>query len=747
MAGAVIGALRVNLGLDSAQFSRGARRVRGPLGDMQRQFRKAASGASDFGKAMASAALRLGAFVAAYAGVKRIIGAADEWTVLQNKVGAAIGDMEKAPVALRRALDIARSSFSDLSQTVDVYARAVGTFRDMGRSAAEAADFTESLNLAMVRSYTAGQQAESVTRALGKAMAVGKLQADGLETVLANAPFVAEQLADELGVTVSQLRGLASQGKITGDVIANTFTKRLQENAEAAAEMPWSMRGAMQAMKTEFQAFSGEVNAAIGVTSGLAQGIKFLSQHLNELAGFIIAGVGALTAYYLPAISSAIGAGLLWIANITGMGAVITAARTATLSWAGALTVLKGALISTGIGALIVGAGVLISKFIDLVRETGGFRKALEVAAEVGISALKWLSAGADALGDVLGGVAYSVKAAFLDVWASIQQSFADLIEFIGKGFQKVAGWYNAIAPALHNVGDTGVLPDGKNLKITDQDFSGLGSGAQSSAAAARAAVRAAQQQADDLFARSGSHFEGLETPAAAFKRLKEEAIAAREATDELGGAIDRTLSGEGGGGKGGKTGNGSGGRKAKDEIEDLKEVIGETTSVMDDLRQSFQSAFTGFVTGANSAREAIAGLLKSLSDLLANKAFTLLWGNILGGDPLATALTGAGVRGVVPSFAGGGFTGYGYRSGGLDGLGGFPAILHPNETVVDHTRGGQGGGAQQVHVTVGIDPQSGDLRAFVDQRANGIAAMHVAQHGRALPTLVAGINHDRRAR
>jgi len=41
----------------------------------------------------------------------------------------------------------------------------------------------------------------------------------------------------------------------------------------------------------------------------------------------------------------------------------------------------------------------------------------------------------------------------------------------------------------------------------------------------------------------------------------------------------------------------------------------------------------------------------------------------------------------------GGGFTGFGARAGGVDGKGGFSAILHPNETVVDHTKG-QGMGA-----------------------------------------------------
>jgi tape measure domain-containing protein len=42
----------------------------------------------------------------------------------------------------------------------------------------------------------------------------------------------------------------------------------------------------------------------------------------------------------------------------------------------------------------------------------------------------------------------------------------------------------------------------------------------------------------------------------------------------------------------------------------------------------------------------------------------------------------------LFDSFSGGGYTGMGARAGGVDGKGGFPAILHPNETVIDHTKG-----------------------------------------------------------
>ena len=57
-------------------------------------------------------------------------------------------------------------------------------------------------------------------------------------------------------------------------------------------------------------------------------------------------------------------------------------------------------------------------------------------------------------------------------------------------------------------------------------------------------------------------------------------------------------------------------------------------------------------------------------------------------GTPLTIPAGGAEAL-LPPSYAGGGYTGSGARSGGLDGKGGFPAILHPQETVIDHTKGG----------------------------------------------------------
>ena len=47
-----------------------------------------------------------------------------------------------------------------------------------------------------------------------------------------------------------------------------------------------------------------------------------------------------------------------------------------------------------------------------------------------------------------------------------------------------------------------------------------------------------------------------------------------------------------------------------------------------------------------------------------------------------------------MSDFEGGGYTGGGVRAGGMDGKGGFMAMVHPNETVIDHTKGQRTGGA-----------------------------------------------------
>lgn len=54
----------------------------------------------------------------------------------------------------------------------------------------------------------------------------------------------------------------------------------------------------------------------------------------------------------------------------------------------------------------------------------------------------------------------------------------------------------------------------------------------------------------------------------------------------------------------------------------------------------------------------------------------------------------------TLASFDGGGDTGNGPRSGGLDGKGGFLAMMHPRETVIDHTKGADSSSSSTINIT-----------------------------------------------
>jgi len=117
--------------------------------------------------------------------------------------------------------------------------------------------------------------------------------------------------------------------------------------------------------------------------------------------------------------------------------------------------------------------------------------------------------------------------------------------------------------------------------------------------------------------------------------------------------------------------------------------------SILEDIvRMNIRNAFTATLSGASG------GILSSISGGIAG-AFGGLGST--GTVPYQSTQQAFPVAHPPPKFEGGGFTGMGGRSGGIDGRGGFPAILHPNETVIDHSKGQGGGVTVNLNISTGV--------------------------------------------
>lgn len=149
-----------------------------------------------------------------------------------------------------------------------------------------------------------------------------------------------------------------------------------------------------------------------------------------------------------------------------------------------------------------------------------------------------------------------------------------------------------------------------------------------------------------------------------------------------------------------------------------------------------------GWDAAGEAANRALENMTSKALELASSGLIDMLFGNLFGGGKAASSITGSsggyfpGLTGPsLPSFDGGGSTGSGARSGGLDGKGGFMAMLHPQEHVDDLTvsrNSGGGGGVSVVRLELGADLEGRILQQSAQQSVQIVSASasHIAEQG-----------------
>lgn len=282
---------------------------------------------------------RLAGIAAGALSIRQVAQYADTWTDLRSRVDLATGSQEKGAAVMDRLAQMARRTYSGIEQTTESWLANATALRELGLSTAESLDFTEALNNAMVVSGAKAERAASVQNALSKAMALGSLSGDNLNTVIQTGGRVAELLAAELGTTVSGLRVMGTQGAITGEVIRSALVGNLELLREEADSMPATITDAFTLIGNAALQLVGSWDQLLGASSTVASVLILVADNIERLTSVAIAFAGFMAGRWVAA---------------------FVAARVATFSLSTALTVLRGALIRTGIGALIVAAGELI---------------------------------------------------------------------------------------------------------------------------------------------------------------------------------------------------------------------------------------------------------------------------------------------------------------------------------------------------------------------------------------------------
>jgi hypothetical protein len=140
--------------------------------------------------------------------------------------------------------------------------------------------------------------------------------------------------------------------------------------------------------------------------------------------------------------------------------------------------------------------------------------------------------------------------------------------------------------------------------------------------------------------------------------------------------------------------------------ITDMIMTIGQGVTSLKDLVKGMARLILAEFVKITVARPA--------ANFLASAVGSMVGGLFGGGGGSSGGTVGNKFSGNTASWAGGGYTGNNPRSGGIDGQGGFPAILHPQETVIDHTKNNANQGTVQ-KVEVNFNITANDTQGFSD--------------------------------
>lgn len=255
------------------------------------------------GKGVQIAAAATGIGVAATAVKDLAVGAAnlsDQMAQIRSRINLINDGSQTTVEIMDKIYAASQRSRGGYLEMADSVAKLNMLAKDAFSSNDEAIFFVEQLNKQFKISGASVEEATSAMYQLTQAMASGKLQGDEFRSIMENAPMLAQSIAQEMGMSVGQLKELSSQGLITADIIKNALYGSAEETNQKFAEIPMTFADIGQSIQNQFiQAFTPVLEQLASITSSG----EFLAAF--EGVGIAIRSVAAVAQVSIGLISAA----------------------------------------------------------------------------------------------------------------------------------------------------------------------------------------------------------------------------------------------------------------------------------------------------------------------------------------------------------------------------------------------------------------------------------------------------------
>ena len=285
---------------------------------------------------MSGAFTRVFAGLATLATVKKALDLSDELTLTSARlanVNDGLQTTEELQERIYQAALRSRGCYLGMIQTVASLKAQTG---DTFSSVQEAVNFTELLQKQFKIAGTDATGIASTMYNLTQALSTGVLRGQDLNIVMSNAPQIAQRIARYMGLTVGQLKEVASRGQVTSDVVKAAMLGAADDINAQFEKMPMTFGDAMQKlwnMGVRVFQLLGNISEAINSSqaeqaiNGLGQALYVITAIFGQLILFIIDGFN-IFAQGLGVITQGFGGmGSIAVAVVGGIVGIFVAAE------------------------------------------------------------------------------------------------------------------------------------------------------------------------------------------------------------------------------------------------------------------------------------------------------------------------------------------------------------------------------------------------------------------------------------
>lgn len=242
--------------------------------------------------------------VAVIKGISLFKDTADEINNIYARMNLMNDGLQTTDELMEKVYKSAQRSRGAFKDTADFVAKLGGSTEGVFASNDELITFAETLNKQFALSGTTQAEQASAMLQLTQAMGSGVLRGEEFNAVLEASPGVIKLIANEMGVTVGEMRNLAAEGEITSDVVKSALLNASDDVAQKFESMPMTFdqfaTSARNRITMAFiplfnmfekginsDAFQSAFNNMIGVVEKLVSILQILGAVAGAVASFI----------------------------------------------------------------------------------------------------------------------------------------------------------------------------------------------------------------------------------------------------------------------------------------------------------------------------------------------------------------------------------------------------------------------------------------------------------------------------